>query len=124
MSDINNLITKISTLSLRQQCIIKDVVDEISQEENAEASGNRRGTQLGANQGVRLLPRVPNSKFVSKNHIPLAVGDRVEILTTRRVGRSGDIAEVEVFNKLYMGIRLLENGASGQRAAKYLRFIK
>ena len=120
-SNIDDLITRISSLSLRQQRIISDVVDEIAQQ---EVNPTTRGNEIAPNTGVRLLPRVENPKFVSKNHIPLSVGDRVEILSSRKVGTTGDIAEVEVFNKLYVGVRLLHSGKSTQRASKYLRFIE
>ena len=121
MSDINNLIAKLSELSVRQQRIIEDIVDEIS---NQDENQTQRGAQIAPNQGVRLLPRQPNYKFVSKNCIPLAIGDHVEILTTRRVGRNGDLAEVEVFNKLYVGVRIISSGVPTQRASKYLRYIE
>ena len=121
MSDIEDLADRTSTLSLRQQRIISDIVNKISQQ---EGESTEQGTQLGPNTGVRLLPRTPNPKFVSKNHIPLSIGDQVEVLTTRKMGRNGDTAEVEVFNKLYVGIRLLGNSKATQHASKHLHYIK
>ena len=123
MTDLEDLISKISTLSINQQRIVAEVVDEIRQE-NANSGAAIRGTEIGPNTGVRLLPREPNQKFISSNKVKLAIGDRVEVLTTRKTGREGDIAEVTVFNRLYVGIRLLGNGAKTQRASKYLRFIE
>ena len=125
MTDIEELAAKIRGLSIKQHQIIEDVMNEISRQGNENTlEDTRQGTEVGPNTGVRLLPRRPNNKFVSSNDVPLSVGDRVKILTTRRIGRSGDLAEVEVFNKLYVGIKLLETGISGQRAAKYLRYIE
>ena len=124
MSDIEDLVTKISSLNIRQQNIIREIVDEIADQNDTQSNNSTRGSEVAPNRGVRTLPRVPNYKFISKGGIPLAVGDRVEIQTTRRTGRKGDIAEVEQFNKLYVAVRLLENGAPTQRAAKYLRFIE
>ena len=54
----------------------------------------------------------------------MAVGDRVEIQTTRKVGREGDIAEVDQFNRQYVAVTLLESGKSTQRTSKYLKFIE
>ena len=47
----------------------------------------------------------------------------MEILTTRKVGKEGDIAEVEKFNRAYIAVRILQSRETAQRLGKYLRFL-
>ena len=124
MSDIKELVSKINSLNIRQKRIIEEIVDEIIVQEEAQPTRDARGSTVAPNTGIHTLPRQPSNRFITEQGVPLAIGDRVEILTTRRTGREGDIAEVQQFNRLYVAVRLLRNGANMQRAAKYLRFIE
>ena len=119
--EIDQLISRISKLDLNQQRIISELVDELTEDNSAE---KRRAHSIGPNVGVHSQPRIPNHNFISEDGIPLAVGDRVEIQTTRTVGKYGDIAEVTKFNKSYIAISVLRNGRNTQRASKYLKFVE
>ena len=121
MSDINDLVNKISKLSIGKRNLITELVEQLGDNEIARP---QRAEEIAPNQGVRLLPWRPNHNFISKNGVPLAAGDRVEIKTTRKVGREGDIAEISHFNKTYVALRILATGKSTQRASKYLEYLE
>ena len=119
--DLDQLISRISKLDINQQRIISELVDELAEDSK---NGGTRGHTIAPNTGARARPRVPNYNFVSKDGTPLAVGDRVQIQTSRKTGKYGDIAEVTQFNKSYVAITILDTGASTQRASKYLQFLE
>ena len=125
MSDkVNGLIERIQKLDLNQRRIINELIDELADEPQNRSNRAVRGTAVAANVGIRTQPRVPNHNYISANGVPLSIGDRVEIKTSRKVGRSGDIAEVSKFNKKYVAITVLSSGRSTQRDSKYLDFIE
>ena len=121
MSDLNKLINKINRLSINNRNLINELVDQLGEDTTTTTT---RGESIAPNRGVRQLPRRPNHNYISRNGVPLAAGDRVEILSNRKVGRDGDIAEVSHFNKTYVAIRILATGANTQRASKYLDYIE
>ena len=124
-NDLQHLISQISKLNINKRNLVTELVNELA-ESNQGATTRRevRGSLVAPNVGVRTHPRWPNHNFISKYGVPLAVGDRVEIQTTRKVGREGDIAEVDQFNRQYVAVTLLESGKSTQRTSKYLKFIE
>lgn len=111
MSGIDDFIQKFNNLNISQQRLVSDLVEEITtknEEQNVvPTSVNRR----------------PNHKFISSNNIPLAIGDRVRVLNSRKTGKHGDTAIVKKFNKLYVAIELDSNGSITQRAAKNLELV-
>lgn len=121
MSELDALVNKINNLSITNRNLISDLVDQLS---NDGTAPEPREASVAPNTGVRRFPRRPNHNFISKNGVPLASGDRVEILTSRKVGREGDVAEVTHFNKTYVALRVLATGAGTQRASKYLHYIE
>ena len=120
--NIDDLIQRIHQLDINQKRIISELVDELVDEDRSASTA--RGAAVAPNIGIRTQPRRQNHNFISGNGTPLAIGDRVEILTTRKVGRAGDIAEVQKFNKKYVAVTILASGRSTQRDAKYLDFIE
>lgn len=132
-----DLVIRISKLTLNQRRLITEILDEFALEDNIDNSGSSssssipepptdglRGTALGPNSGIRSVQRKPNFNFISANNCPLSIGDRVELLTTRVTGRSGDLAIVIKFNKKYVAVELVHNKAVTQRASKFLAFIE
>ena len=122
--EIDQLVQRIQKLDLNQQRIINELIDELIEDTNNVKTDNARGTVVGPNTGIRTQRKLPNHNFISKDGVPLSVGDRVEVLTTRKVGRSGDIAQIDQFNKKYVAITILASGRSTQRDSKYLNFIE
>lgn len=121
MSNINDLVNKISKLSIGKRNLISELVEQLG---DSGSVNTQQAKEIAPNSGVRLLPRRPNHNFISKNGVPLAARDQVEIKTTRKVGRDGDIAEVSHFNKTYVALRILATGKSTQQASKYLEYLK
>lgn len=134
MENEQDLINSIKRLSINQQRIIREVVEELAQQEDATirvstpppstAASAGRGTSLGPNTGIRRLPRAPNYQFVDNTGTALALGDRVKILNTRRTGRIGDIAEITSFNKVFVAFRVRRTGTIGQRSSFNLQYIE
>ena len=123
--NIDKLIEKIQKLDINQKRVICELVDELVDENRrGSTSSTTRGTVVTPNVNVRTQPRRPNHNFISGNGVPLSVGDHVEILTTRKVGRAGDIRQVDKFNKKYVAVTILASGRSTQRDSKYLDFIE
>ena len=124
MSDTEELVQKIQRLSINQQSLVKELVEELVSKGSKSRTAHHRGSDIAPNSGVRLLPRTEQKRFKSRNEVYLAVGDRVEILNTRSVGREGDVAEVVQFNKAYVAVRILSSGKVAQRSGKYLSFLE
>ena len=121
MSNVDELVNKINRLSISNRNIITELIEQLGEGSTNTAA---RASEIAPNRGVRQFTRRPNHNFISKNGVPLAPGDRVEILTTHKVGREGDIAEVSHFNKTYVALRILATGVNTQRASKYLDYIE
>ena len=118
--EIRELASKISNLDINRRRIIADIVDKL-------LSTNQPTTEAAApatRTNTITRARRPNHNFISKDGVPLAGGDIVEILSTRKVSKTGDLAEVAKFNRLYVGLKILSNRRTTQRADKYLRFVE
>ena len=122
-SELNELINRIAKLDINQQRILRELVDELV-EDTATPDTEERDSTIAPNTGVRKQKRIPNHNFISKNGIPLAIGDRVEITTTRKVGRAGDIAQIVQFNQKYIALTILASSKATQRAGKYVNFLE
>lgn len=126
----DELITNLSKLTIHQRRLISEVVVELLQQDEqqesttAQVTNDSRGSTLGPNLGSRRLPRAPNHQFVDTNSVPLSIGDRVEILNSRRTGKTGDIGEVTRFNRTFVAFRVARTGSIGQRASFNLRFLE
>ena len=117
MNEINSIIDKFEKLNIRQQQIVSDLIEELNNQQETDTD-----QQIPIRRGN--TDRRENHNFISSNGQPLAIGDRVQLLTTRKTGRRGELARVTKFNKLYVAIRLERNDSITQRASKYLKFIK
>lgn len=131
MEDEQELIQSLRQLSINQQRLIKEVVAQLVAQERTsgtEAVDRQprtvRGSTLGTNHGIRRLPRATNQQFLDVDGKALALGDRVELLNSRRTGKTGDIGEVTKFNHSFVAFRVLRTGTIGQRASFNLRFIE
>ena len=125
-TELNNLIQRIEKLDINQQRIIGELVEELVGKKKRERETSSVGGRSATPQRelVRQRDRFPNHNFISKNGVPLEVGDKVEITTSRKVGRDGDVAKVDKFNQKYVAITILHSGKPTQRASKYLNFLE
>ena len=122
---VNSLINKINRLDINRRTLVTELVNElVSNDEQAVTEQQTRESAIAPNVGVRTQPRKPNHHYISEDGVPLAIGDRVEIRTTRKVGREGDIAQVQKFNRKYVAVTILRSGESTQRVSKYLRYLE
>lgn len=110
MSSDDELIELFQRLNIEQRQLIRDVIEEIINTETTEVRTTQRD-------------RITNPQFVSSDGTELAIGDRVQILSTRKTGRYGDFATIVKFNKKYVAIILEKNQSQTQRDSKYLRYI-
>ena len=125
MSDIEQLVNKIQNLDIHKRQLVSNIVNELSTTSRSSSSAPPpRSSLVAPNIGVRTHPRKPIHNYVSQDGVPLAIGDRVEIQTTRKVGSEGDIAEINQFNRKYIAVTILHSGKSTQRASKYLKYIE
>ena len=108
MSDTQDIIERFQDLNINQQLQVANLISSFT-------TNNQRNSSE---------ERVPNSRFVSSNNVPLAIGDTVRILNNRKTGKQGDLAIVDKFNKLYVAIKLKKNNSIAQRAPKYLEYIE
>ena len=118
MSDINNIVNKLKTLSIDQKDLVSNLIDELNKTNNQSNETKQTTTKS------RKTTTARNSQFISSNGINLAVGDTVKILSTRKTGKYGDLAIVRKCNTKYVAVQLKHNHSHTQRAAKNLEFIE
>ena len=121
MSETEDLIEQFQNLNIEQKQLIKDLIQELTITNNNNNTTNQQNTN--SNHRNRRN-RIPNSNFISSDRTTLAIGDRVQVLSTRKTGSyGGDIATVVKFNKKYVAIQLVKNDSRTQRDSKYLLFL-
>ena len=116
MESTEAFIAKFEALSIKQQQLVTEIVDELTENHSI---GSKEDNKEHTN-AHRRINRSANHNFISSNGIPLAIGDRVKLLSTRKTGKKGDTAEIIKFNKLYVAVKLEKNRSVTQRASKYL----
>ena len=118
MDNINEVISKLHNLKLEQQQLVAKLITEISaSNQDYKAPSNRKRNDRNKSK------RYENPHFISSNGVALAIGDKVRILSNRKTGKYGDLAEVIHFNKKYVAIQVVRNQSNTQRASKYLEFV-
>ena len=117
MPHVDDIIEKFQRLNLEQKHLVEQLIDEISH--NPDTLQHTPVTTRHTSEERR-----GNSSFISANGIALAPGDKVRIITSRKTGKSGDIATITKFNKKFVAVKLDRNGSDTQRASKYLEFIQ
>ena len=110
MRDISSIIEKFNNLNIEQQQLVSNIIEEIT-------VSNQNHTN------VTNTPRTANHGFISNNNISLSIGDKVKLRTSGKTGKRGNTARVHKFNKLYVAIKLENNGSITQRAARKLEYI-
>ena len=80
MDSTNELVEKFHNLSLQQQQLVLNLVDEIANSSNNNTS---------VIETSKYKTRDTNSKFKSANRTSIRVGDEVEILNNRNLGEQG-----------------------------------
>ena len=117
MNEAEELLQQFQNLSITQRQLVKDIVQELS-------NNNENNDEAYTDIQERVQTRIPREDFVSADGTPLAIGDKVQILSTRKTGRYGDTATVIKFNKKYVAVELDRNRSITQRDSKYLRYIQ
>ena len=120
MNEAEELIQQFRNLNINQQQLIRDIVQELT---SANEDTDVNNTNQQDRDHTPRNTRIPRNDFVSSDGTPLAIGDKVQILSTRKTGRHGDTATVVKFNKKYVAVELDRNNSLTQRDSKYLRYI-
>ena len=124
-TELDELISRIEKLDINQQRILGELVEQLIDKKQQTTASATASQRVAGSTGTAGRPqRRPNHNFISRNGVPLAAGDKVEITTTRKVGRYGDLARVDKFNQKYVAITILSSGKGTQRASKYLNFVE
>ena len=118
MENINDVITKLRNLNLDQQQLVAQLITEISATNTTNTPSSTQNSDKHFSN-----KRNANPHFISSNGVALAIGDKVRILSNRKTGKYGDLAEVIHFNKKYVAIQVVRNQSNTQRASKYLEFV-
>ena len=117
MDETEDLVRQFEGLNIEQQQLVRDLIREItSNNNNIETNTDHRNQQERPN-------RTPNDRFISSDGTALAIGDKVQILTTRKTGRYGDTATIIKFNRKYVAVQLDRNNSITQRDSKYLIYL-
>jgi len=120
MNEAEDLIQQFRNLNINQKQLIRDIVQELT---SANENNNEDSINQQENNNTRRNVRIPRDDFISSDGTPLAIGDKVQILSTRKTGRYGDTATIVKFNKKYVAIELDRNNSITQRDSKYLRYL-
>ena len=115
MSDTDDLVHRIRNLSINQQQLVHDLVDQLSTTQTKPRKTNTKSTEIKTER---------NKVGISVNGDTLNIGDRVRILNNRKTGKIGDFATVIKFNKKLVSVQLEKNKSHTQRSSKYLQLVK
>ena len=108
----NELIEKLQSLSIEQQQLVQDLVDQL-----VKTNDDNRDTVNATYTSETNIDRIDNQGNT------LSIGDKVEILTTRRTGIRGDTAVIVKFTRRFTEVKLDRNGSPTHRRSKYLSKI-
>jgi len=117
MDETEDLVRQFEGLNIEQRQLVRDLIREIT------ANNNNTETNTDHRNQDEQRDRFPNNKFISSDGTALSVGDKVQILTTRKTGRYGDTATVIKFNRKYVAVKLDRNNSITQRDCKYLLYL-
>lgn len=110
--DPDELIEQIQNLTIQQQQLVTDLVQEL-----------QRSNNPNENTATALYKSDTTVSRVDCDGNRIVVGDKVEILTTRRTGHRGDTATVVKFTREYTTVQLDRNGSETNRMSKHLKAV-
>ena len=105
MEDIAVFVAKFQKLNINQQQLVVNIVDKIAENQSNDKGGDFEIINDNSTNQTRIV----NHNFIGSEGTPLAIGDQVEILTSRKTGRKGVTAQIMKFNKTYVTIKLEKN---------------
>ena len=116
MDQTEELIKKLQNLSIEQQQLVNELIDELSNK-----SKNKSPPKVSSINSNLAISK--SALRTSSNGVLLKIGDKVRILNNRKTGKVGDLATVLKFNKKYIALQLDRNGSHTQRDPKHLEFV-